>query len=413
MAKFTPCVRIKRADGLYPVYIRLYHNGGVQYIKTGLLVSERGIKTVFSKQGKQRIEITDHRVLKECYTRIGVYAEKINHVGANLMDSKTLLKLLEEKDTDISFTTYAEDFIIRMCNEGRDNPAQNYRAALKSLKKFFGCDHILFKHLTTKTIESWIDSMKDSARAKSLYPACIRKIIHSAIDEYNNYDLDIIRIRVNPFAKAKIPKIHTPEKRSVDASLICKILTAGVTLPDEGIRAAEFSRDVSRLIFCLAGINAADLYDLKSSSLGGDGKLRYNRKKTRDKSGSGAYMEITVPEFIRPLFDRYRGHRDHLFIFAERAANSTVFVKSINRGLKIICKHLSIKENITTYVFRHSWATIAQNECGASTEQIAFALNHASIHKITEGYIRKDYAPIDRLNKKVMQRVFGDDEPPP
>ena len=55
------------------------------------------------------------------------------------------------------------------------------------------------------------------------------------------------------------------------------------------------------------------------------------------------------------------------------------------------------------YAFRHSWATIAQNHCGASTEMVAFCLNHSSAHKTTEGYIRKDYKPIDVLNEKVIK----------
>ena len=37
------------------------------------------------------------------------------------------------------------------------------------------------------------------------------------------------------------------------------------------------------------------------------------------------------------------------------------------------------------------------------------ALVHASDHKITERYIRKDYTKIDELNQKVMEKVFGEE----
>lgn len=59
------------------------------------------------------------------------------------------------------------------------------------------------------------------------------------------------------------------------------------------------------------------------------------------------------------------------------------------------------------YNFRHSWATIAQNNCGASTAEVGFALNHSSAHRVTEGYIKKDYSPINLLNEKVIECVFG------
>ena len=58
------------------------------------------------------------------------------------------------------------------------------------------------------------------------------------------------------------------------------------------------------------------------------------------------------------------------------------------------------------YNFRHSWATIAQNYCGATTAEVGFALNHSSAHKVTEGYIQKDYSPISKLNDMVLSRVF-------
>ncbi|GHV55213.1 hypothetical protein FACS1894181_18940 [Bacteroidia bacterium] len=118
-------------------------------------------------------------------------------------------------------------------------------------------------------------------------------------------------------------------------------------------------------------------------------------------------MEITVPELIRPAFEKHKGQKGMLFSFGKRFSDPISFVKTINKGLKSISSQLEIEDSITTYVFRHSWATIAQNECGASTEMVAFALNHASAHKVTEGYIRKDYSPVDKLNEKVMAVVFN------
>jgi integrase len=85
------------------------------------------------------------------------------------------------------------------------------------------------------------------------------------------------------------------------------------------------------------------------------------------------------------------------------------FNKYLNKGLKDLCKIAEV-EDVSTYTFRHSWATIAQNQCGASTEQVGFALNHSSAHRITEGYIKKDFSPIDVLNEKVIKYVFEEKE---
>ena len=410
MAKFSSCIRNRRSDGLYPVYIRVYHNGQIQYINTGLLVSEKGLKVSYSKTGKKHVDVNDKTVLKECMNRIAVYAEKTNMINSNAIDCRTLVEIITNNVTDLSFTEYATGFINRMKNRNRDNPAKNYILALSRLQKYLEKDNILFRELTGKVISNWIDSMNQSARSKSLYPSCVRTIFNDAIRKYNDYDLDIIRIRTNPFMRVKIPKQRIPEKRSVDSDVICKILTSSITQPvnRDVISRREMARDAANIIFCLAGINAADLYDLKETALNKKTWiLSYNRKKTRDKSDSGAYMEITVLELIRPLFDKYKGVKEKLFVFSKRYSDENNFVKAVNIWLSEICSDLGITEHVTTYTFSHSWATIAQNRCGVSTEQVAFALNHSSVHKITEGYIRKDYTPADILNGKVIDYVMN------
>jgi site-specific recombinase XerD len=379
----------------------------LQYINTGLLVSDKGLRTTYGKSGKKQIEISDRRVIKECLDRINLYAEKMNLINAKGIDCKTLVEILTDKNTELSFTEYANEFIRDMQNRNRDRPAQNYRLALKRLQEFTGKENIYFNDLTSKVINGWIDSMKDSARKKSLYPSCVRSVFNSAIRKYNDYDYDMIRIRTNPFIRVKIPKEKAPEKRSVEAEVLNRLFLSETSFPSyDGISRMELARDVSFIIFCLAGINAADLYDMKKSSLSTEWKLCYNRKKTRDKSDTGAYIEILVPAVIRPLFEKYRGGKDSLFIFSTRFSDENRFVKTVNKGLKSLCDDLHIQETVTTYTFRHSWATIAQNQCGASTELVAFSLNHSSAHRVTEGYIRKDYSPIDALNAKVIDFVL-------
>ena len=38
---------------------------------------------------------------------------------------------------------------------------------------------------------------------------------------------------------------------------------------------------------------------------------------------------------------------------------------------------------------------------------IAFCLNYASAHKVTEMYIVKDFSKIDTLNQQVIERIFN------
>ena len=161
--------------------------------------------------------------------------------------------------------------------------------------------------------------------------------------------------------------------------------------------------DVAMLVFHLAGINTADLYTIKKSNLK-KGKLCYNRLKTKDRRGDKSYIEITVPVEIKHLLAKYKGN-DLLFNFSERYYTHQQFNKSVNQGLEDISKKLEI-DKVTSYAFRHSWATIAQNKCNAGTEEVAFCLNHSSAHKVTDNYIEKDFSRIDVLNRKVIDYFY-------
>ena len=44
------------------------------------------------------------------------------------------------------------------------------------------------------------------------------------------------------------------------------------------------------------------------------------------------------------------------------------------------------------YTFRHTWGTIAQNDCDANLYEVAFGMNHSHGLKVTRGYVKIDYS---------------------
>ena len=63
------------------------------------------------------------------------------------------------------------------------------------------------------------------------------------------------------------------------------------------------------MLFCLAGMNAADLYDLKKTSLKKDWTLCYNRKKTRGRSNTRSYNP-GIPRFFNDIYDESVEYQD-------------------------------------------------------------------------------------------------------
>lgn len=402
MATFKTCVRKQRADGYWPVYIRVIHNRAVDYIKTDRMVDEKGIN-------KKTGEIKDAFVLKHCLEKIASYIECLNKIDYAFWSIKQLTSYLKNVNEDICFSEFARKFKFEMAKSGMQRNARNYELAYQNLERFAGTNRLMFSRFTAKFINDWIESLKDTARAKEMYPICIRQIFKAAIKEYNDYDNMYIRIKTNPWFKVKIPSGDVPEKRAISPDQVRDFFAAPIPESKLKLSVPELGRDVALIIICLAGINTADIYHLKKENFN-DGKIWYNRKKTMKFRRDKAYIEIKFPEILMPIFKKYEASSDseYLFNFAERYNGEDSFNANVNGGIRDMCKSIGIpkEEQYCSYTFRHTWGTVARNYCGAIDEDVAFAMNHASAHQVTQGYIKPDYSRITLLNNKVIEYLF-------
>lgn len=398
MATFKACVRSQKQDGTYPVYILVVHCRKNAYIRTQLVVKAKGVKNG---------EIKDTFIIRETAGLINEYIDRLNKVYYAEWSVAEIKKYLEDEGGELSFTTHAKEFIFNMQKEGRVKPSGNYRTSLNSLSAFLKKEDVLFSDLTKKNVCAWIESISNKPRAKALYPNCIRAMFNDGVNKHNDYDMDIIKIKVRPFDGIKIPREDVPDKteKYITPMNIRRIVNYKTYIRrGERNTREQLAADVCKMVFYLCGINLVDLYHMTKDEYK-DGKLCYHRRKTRGVTGKLAYIEVKVDEEIKYLFDRYAGDGDNLFNFCECYATSDELTTAVNKGIAAICKRFGLNK-VTVYYFRHSWATIAQNDCGASTEQVALCLNHASAHKVTTGYIRKSYAPVDKLNAEVVKYVF-------
>lgn len=157
--------------------------------------------------------------------------------------------------------------------------------------------------------------------------------------------------------------------------------------------------------FCLIGMNSVDLYDAKEFV---DGRIIYNRAKTKDRRLDQARMEVVVPPIILPLLEKYRDKTDRrLFNFYQYYSDRKSFNKAINYGLKEIGSELGI-DDLEFYAARHSWATIALNKVGIDKYTVHAALNHVDESmRVTDIYIQRDFVNENKANAKVVRYVFG------
>lgn len=302
MATFKACVRRQRNDGLYTVFVRVTHKRDARYIDTGKAVDKSKLR---------KGEIKDPDILSYCSNLIRGYNDKLNAVEISTWDIHEVISYLQNIDEDISFSQYARKYVFEMATtKNMVRNSKNYRWAYQSLEKFAGTNNIMFSKLTSKFIQDWINSLLETNRAKEMYPTCIRMIYNAALEEYNDYDKNIIRIKLQPFRKIEIPKADVPEKRALDIPILQKFFYGAI--PETKLKASlpELSRDVAEMVFCLAGMNTADLFELRKENLKGE-VLCYHRQKTKKFRRDGAYLEVKITNKITAFICKYKSNNDY------------------------------------------------------------------------------------------------------
>ena len=394
MPTFKAKIRKRRANGFHSVYILCTHNSSLSYIKTDLVVSDGGVN--------DKSEVTDSRVLMRVNSIICSYYDQLQGKRVDRLTAKEIVEMLTGNgDEGISFTDFAYSYIRTLSSRGVKR-ADNYRYALNSFLSFVGKSDICFSEITSKILREWIESLNHTKRAKSMYPTLLKAIFNAGMEEYNDYDRGVLRVANRPFEFLKIPSSDTPEKRSVSVEHLRKFFSFSPKSDQ-----AKYAQDVALLSFCLAGMNVADIYELTPENLQWD-KICYNRAKTKGKRGDRAYIEVSIPLEVMGTIERLsdRAREGYLLNLSARYYDRHTCTSYISRGIAKLCKEAGLPP-MTSYSFRHSWATIARNEVGASEEDVAFALNHISAHRVTDRYIRKDYSRVDRVNIGVISYVFG------
>ena len=406
MATFKTIVLRQRTDGLWPVLIRVTQKRQSKYIRTDKYVDNKGL-------GRNH-EIKDPYVLRICSSMISNYVDMLNKQDVRNWSVDDVVAFLHSGTSDICFSEYARAYHDDLYNQGQERTARNYELAYNHLERYAGSNHLMFSQLTSKLIQGWIKSLSSTARAKEMYPVCIRQIFKKALLDFNDYDSGMLRITTNPWLKIKIPKSDTPEKRAITME-DCRAFFAAPLPPTDRLKpVSELGRDVAMMVLCLAGMNTVDLFNLKKDDYH-DGLICYERAKTKKFRADKAYIEMKVPGILLPIIEKYKDETSspYLLDFHGRLSSSDSFSANVNIGIRQICeKSLGIPHDkaYCVYTFRHTWATVAQNDCGATLEQVGFALNHSNRNRITKRYVKIDFSPAWELNEKVLEKIFFTEE---
>lgn len=163
------------------------------------------------------------------------------------------------------------------------------------------------------------------------------------------------------------------------------------------------------LSFTLIGISFTDMAYLKPSNMKKN-RIIYRRRKT------GKVYDIALNQFSATILDSYMNlNREYLLpILPNKVDEDSLtckkliqqWIKTTNKYLKRLSSEIGSEIPVTTYVARHSWATLAKKS-GFSIELIAEALGHEFGNRTTSIYLDSfDKEIIDDVNYEICKSLW-------
>lgn len=419
----------KKSDNTYNPKIRISHNRTSSYISTSIYT-----ELVRFKKNSASGTITSEKIKEELDGLVREYRQIINEnqdVVNECETSKDIVAMIERRKQrkEIDFIEFARMFIEKTPNEGTKTVKTT---GINSLCHFLnhknGNEKLLIKDLTSRFLreyEAWLRqeryiTVRQNKTAKQAYktikkPALndtgvhsymgiIQSVFNAALLHFNDYEKGDIIISNDPFKVYTIPAVLEAKKRAVDVYIIRKIYNYSPV--NKRKRTTMFTRDIYILSFLLAGMNAVDMLNCRMVN----GRIEYERQKTKDRRKDNAFISVYIHPLALPIINKYRDlSGQHLFDFYKRYNNVRNLTKGIHRGMRSLCEELGI-DYIQFYSARHSFATIARNECNISKDDISLCLNHSSGKTITDTYIKQDFSRIDKVISKVVDYVFNNEK---
>ena len=347
-----------------------------------------------TKERKAYLELTASKLKSDLERLDGIIAEK--EISGDKFTADDVVMEYRKQPGNMTFSTFIRSMAERKMAAKRYGTAKTYRDALASFSNFRNGEDVSFDTLDRETIcryEAWMKDKGLKLNTSSCYLRTLKTLYLKAVDMGLTENKGIFSRVFTGFA--------TTAKRAITIDGIKKILK--LRLKDGS--ALAFARDMFMLSFYLQGISFVDMAYLKKTDIR-NGVLQYSRKKT------GQTITISWEREMQEIVDTY----SHLakdtpyllpIIRKQDGTERGQYEKTehnVNRNLKKIGVMAGLHIPLTTYVSRHSWASIMR-DMGNDISVISRGLGHEDI-KTTQIYLSAiDNSTVMKANKRLIGRI--------
>ena len=273
----------------------------------------------------------------------------------------------------------------------------NYISAANRFMEFRGNEDLAFSQMTSEMMEmyqAWLWNRGVGQNTVAFYLRTLRTLYNKAVEAGQAPPNDI-------FAHVQTANVRTA-KRAITVKDIRKI--ENLNLPTGS--SLDKARDLFLISFYLRGMAFVDMAFLKKTDLKGS-MINYNRRKTHQN------LNIEWMKPMQAIIDKYAEQTKESpyllpILTGKESSPYTAYRKiehNTNYNLKRIGEMVGLKIPLTTYVARHTWASVALH-MNIPIATISEGMGHNS-YKTTQIYLQSiDVATINEANKRIISKIL-------
>ena len=366
------------ANGEYPLMLRICKDGKKKYQSLGISVLPRYWDFTRNKPkpncpNKEYIQ----KIILDKQTELQQRMLEFN----SEQKEYTTTTLLNDENKRFELKTVCQFYqeLIEQCkNNNKCGNRLIYKGSYNSLKVFTKNQlDIPFSAIDISWLnkyEKWLRSKGNKETTMSLMFRTLRSAYNKAIKAKCARKSDY------PFDEYKINKFDTKtQKRAIAKTEVLKFTKE---VDNIGKRQyVQLSKDIFIFSYLCGGINFTDIANLTKANIT-NGRLHYIRQKT------GKLIKLGISEEAMQIIKKYESEsKGYLFPILNTNIHKTPLQKQnrihkmlgkINKNLKLIAAQLNVDANMTTYVARHSFASVLKKS-GVSIALISEALGHSDL----------------------------------
>ncbi|MDR2913255.1 MAG: site-specific integrase [Tannerella sp.] len=389
--KFIPS-KIKGKTGV--ICLQLIHNRKIKVFRTRFRLFpaewEKQKKTVvFGNSGMER-----QSYLQSIKTGLDAELKQLDELVRLLeMKSDYTVDELADLYTSNSFNGYFFPFVDYTVKNLKDNNRQKTASILltakSSFERFFSGQDILLDKIDNdlmRKYESWLKNTGMMKNTVSCYMRALRSVYNQAVKQG-------LTTQKNPF-NGIFTRIDKTVKRAMNEDVLVRFKNMDLS----SHRELALARDLFMFSFYMRGISFIDMANLRKSNVK-NGYIIYSRSKTRQMLTVKleACMQEIIAQYKSQTVDNYL-----LPVYTAQNRNNTSQLRNHNKRLKRISDMLGLEKPLSSYVTRHTWATLALRK-GISIEVISESMGHEN-ETTTRIYLASlEQSVVDKANAKIIR----------